>query len=156
MQIEILKGKQIEGILEKNYSSEFDLNEYTVFKINGDEIWLASKEFTNLDLNKLKINSIGLYFGRLKVEEKIALSIEGCQLIGRTAKRNIVEIDDENTVRFMEGFDVKIKEKTDCEDDNFVLIKYKNDFVGTGILRQNTVENILPKSRRLFIRMFKQ
>ena len=159
MQVEILNKKEIqkiENILKKNYSSELNLKEYLVLKNEIDEIWISSKEIANIDITNLNVNSTGLYFGKLKDGDKISLSIEGCQLIGRTAKRNIAEIDDENLVRFMEGFDVKPKEKIDCEENNFVLIKYQDDFVGTGILRKNIIENKLPKSRRIFIQTFKQ
>ena len=45
-----------------------------------------------LDLSKFRINSFGLYFGKIE-NSGIRLSIPGTQLIGKSADKNIIEID---------------------------------------------------------------
>lgn len=134
-------------MLYSNYLSDFRLRDYFVFVTTDDKVWIASKDLVKLELGKLRrINFIGLYFGKLKKGNKIKLSIEGCQLV--KAKKNIVIVDEENMKKFLQGSDVNGKQ-IDCELNNFVIIKYENDFIGSGILREDRVENGLSKSRRL-------
>lgn len=141
--------KKIEEILYTNYLSNFRLRDYFVFVTSDDKVWIINKDIEKLDLSSLKrINFIGLYFGKLKKGNKIKLSIEGCQLV--SAKKNVVIIDEENMKMFLQGSDVN-GEKIDCELNNFVILKYGNDFIGTGILREDKVENLLSKSRRIVL-----
>jgi len=141
--------KKIEEILTRNYSCDFKLREYFVFINSDDKLWIVSKDIVKFETENLRrINSMGLYFGRLKKNNKISLSIEGCQLIGKTAKKNIVIVNEENMKKFFNGNDI-VGEQINCEVNNFVLVKFKDDFIGMGILRDGKIENLLPKSRRL-------
>ncbi|MBU5689056.1 MAG: hypothetical protein KQA41_02430 [Candidatus Aenigmarchaeota archaeon] len=139
--------KEIEDILEKNYSCNFRLRDYIVILTSDDKIWICSREIARIEIKNLKrVNAIGLYFGKLKRNNKIQLSIEGSMLVGKTARKNVVLV--ENIQEYIRGKDTfGICEN--CEKDNFVIVKNKNDFFGSGILRENgVIENILPKSRR--------
>ncbi len=146
--------KELEEIIEKNYGVKFKFDSL-VLKSSRDKIWLVSKDFSKINFDKIKANSIGLYFGRLKRNNKIHLSIEGTQLIGPNATKNIVEVDEENMRRFLQGLNVKPKKMINCEVNNFVVIKYKDDFLGSGILREDYVENLLPKTRRIYLEIRK-
>jgi NOL1/NOP2/fmu family ribosome biogenesis protein len=157
MQIKEMSKEEIEkleNLLEKNYGAKIKFKD-KIFKTSEEKIWLISKEALDFDFSKLRVNSAGLYFGKLKRNEKIQLSIEGVQLIGKKAKKNVVIIDEENLKKFLQGFDFSSQKLIDCEINNFILIKYEDDFVGTGILRENYVENILPKARRIFLEVKK-
>jgi NOL1/NOP2/fmu family ribosome biogenesis protein len=96
-----------------------------------------------------------MYFGRLKRNEKIQLSVEGSQIVGRLANKNIAIVDDENISRYMEGLDCKWDKLINCEVNNFVLIKNENDFFGSGILREDKIESLVPKARRIMKTMRK-
>jgi NOL1/NOP2/fmu family ribosome biogenesis protein len=157
MQIEEMSKEEIEkleNLLEKNYGAKIKFKD-KIFKTSEEKIWLISKEALEFDFSKLRVNSAGLYFGKLKRNEKIQLSVEGVQLIGKKAKKNVAIIDEENLKKFLQGFDFSSQKLIDCEINNFILIKYGDDFVGTGILRENYVENILPKARRIFLEVKK-
>ncbi|MCX8179422.1 MAG: hypothetical protein N3E38_01630 [Candidatus Aenigmarchaeota archaeon] len=138
---------KIEEILKKNYDCEFELRDYFVVLTADDKIWLCSKDFEKIEINNLKrVNSIGLYFGKLKKNDKIQLSIEGSMLVGKTAKKNVVVV--ENIQAYINGNNVYVSYEN-CEVNNFVIVKHKNDFFGSAILREGgLLENILPKSRR--------
>ncbi|MFH8080339.1 MAG: hypothetical protein QXO84_00445 [Candidatus Aenigmatarchaeota archaeon] len=140
--------KEIENIIRKNYDSSFKLRDYFVFLTADDKLWICSLDLKKIELKKLKrINAIGLYFGKLKRNEKIQLSIEGSMLVGKTAKKNVAIV--EKIEEYMEGKNVSCN-CLNCEKDNFVIVKNCEDFFGTGVLRENCIlENILPKSRRL-------
>jgi hypothetical protein len=49
----------------------------------------------------------------------------------------------------MEGLECKWNKLINCEVNNFVLIKNENDFFGSGILREDKIESLVPKARRI-------
>jgi NOL1/NOP2/fmu family ribosome biogenesis protein len=144
---------ELKRILEKNYGASVDFSGYDCFMNKRKEIFIALK---NLD-DKLVENSsyLGIYFGKLKRNEKIQLSVEGSQIIGKCATKNVAILDEENIHRFMEGLECKWKELINCEKNNFVLIKNGNDFFGCGILREDKIESLVPKARRIMKTMKK-
>jgi NOL1/NOP2/fmu family ribosome biogenesis protein len=146
--------RKLENLLKKNYGARIKFKD-KIFKTSEEKIWLISKEALEFDFSKVRVNSAGLYFGKLKRNEKIQLSVEGAQLVGKKARKNIAIIDEENLKKFLQGFDFSAQKLIDCDINNFILIKYGEDFVGTGILRENYIENILPKARRIFLEVKK-
>jgi len=142
--------EEIERIVERNYGAKLNLDCYVVLIVGVEKkIWLASREILKIELEKLSINSIGFYFGKLKRNDKIHLSTEGSQIVGRFAKKNIVELGEESAENFMKGMDVKNMSRIDCEPHNFVLVRSGKDFLGCSLLTENELQNLLPKSRRI-------
>ena len=116
--------------------------DYLFFKNNDNKIYILSKEFSSLDSSKFKINNLGLYI--IKIEPfGIRLSIEGSQLIGKKATKNILEIDDPK--EWMKGNDIVADKKY----KSGVLIKYKDNFLGSGFYSKGKIINFIPKSRRV-------
>lgn len=152
MQVEkatLEKIEEINRILEKNYGCKLDFSNYNIYINNKkNKVYITNKK---IDENLAKIsNYIGIYFGKLKRNEKIHLSIEGSQLVGKFANKNIAIVDDENLKKYLEGQNCYAKELINCEINNFVLIKNEDDFYGSGILRKNNIiESFVPKSRRI-------
>ena len=148
--LEMPQVKEIERIIEKNYGTKIDLVKYSVFKTSNDEkIWIASKNIFGVDLSKLAVNSIGLYLGKLKRNEKINLSTEGSQLIGETATKNVVFVDKENVRKFLQGMSVKPEKTVNAESHNFVIIRTEKEILGSSLLTEEGIRNLLPKSRRI-------
>jgi len=142
-----IEKKEVERIIEKNYGVKIDLSGFDCYINKRNEIYLVSK---SVDEKLITIASYaGLYFGRLKRNEKIQLSVEGSQIVGKLASKNIAIVDDENISRYMEGLPCNWVELINCEINNFVLIKNGNDFFGTGILRKDKIESLVPKARRI-------
>jgi NOL1/NOP2/fmu family ribosome biogenesis protein len=141
--------ENLERIIEKNYGVKIDLSNFFIFQTKDEKVWLASKSILSLDIRKLTVNSIGLNFGKIKRNEKIHLTIEGSQIVGKNATKNIVLLDDNEAKKFMQGFDVKPKEKIDCEYHNFVIVKYNDFILGSSLLIGDYLKNMLPKSRRI-------
>ncbi|MCX8178248.1 MAG: hypothetical protein N3D75_00240 [Candidatus Aenigmarchaeota archaeon] len=144
------ESKEIEQLIKNNYGCEFRIRDYVVIISADEKIWLCSRDLAKIELKNIKrVNSIGLYFGKIKRNNKIQLSIEGSMLLGKNATKNIAEIDDING--YVAGKDVYCKCEN-CEENNFVIVRHKNDFFGCGVLRENgKIENILPKSRRMIL-----
>ncbi|MCS7106101.1 MAG: hypothetical protein NZ942_02180 [Candidatus Aenigmarchaeota archaeon] len=141
--------REIERIVEKNYGVKLSLKDFTVAKDKEEKIWLASKEILSFDLSKLQVNSLGFNFGKLKRNEKIHLTIEGAQIVGKSATKNIVLLNEENALKFMQGLDVKPEKEINCEYHNFVIVKFKDRILGSSLLTEEGIKNMVPKGRRI-------
>lgn len=143
-----LNNKEAKKIVEL-VKKEFDIKDlkldYIFFKKKDGKIFLVSDDLRSFDFSKIRVNSIGLYFGKLENEE-MRLSIDGSQLIGKKAK-NIVELDEEEAKEWLRGID--LDKKTDKK--GFVIVKSKDDFLGCGKFKEDKILNYIPKSRRLRI-----
>jgi len=154
MQIKkVLKGmelKEIEEIIEKNYGCSIRLE--NLFMTSDGKLWIAGDGINmELTLNLKRCYRIGLYFGRLKRNKKIKLSIEGAMMVGKKAKRNIAILDDEEAKQFAEGNDVHRFDDIECDMHNFIIVKRGEDVIGVGIMRDGYIENLIPKARRMKI-----
>ncbi len=145
LELKILSRKKIKEItsaIKKQWGADF--NPDLVFLMNNQgKIFLVNKEAFNLPLEKLKINSIGLYFGELKNND-LRLSIEGSQMIGDKAKKNFVELTKQQAMQWLKGQDIEIKGNY----TGFVILRQNNDFLGTGKYKHGKVLNFVPKARR--------
>ncbi len=142
----ILNKKAIKAILaliKRQWDTSIDLD-YAFLEGRDNKIYLINKEFASLPLERLRINKIGLYFGQL-LHNQLRLSIEGSQLVGPKAKKNILEITKEQSRAWLRGEDLS----TDQKLKGFVLIRNKNDFFGTGKFKQGKILNFVPKGRRI-------
>jgi NOL1/NOP2/fmu family ribosome biogenesis protein len=75
--------------------------------------------------------------------------MEGTQLLKEQITRNIFEIENEKDLEiWMHGSELNIKTGM----SGFIVIKYKNDFLGCGKASENKIGNFIPKSRRLKVR----
>jgi NOL1/NOP2/fmu family ribosome biogenesis protein len=141
-----LNSKQIKHlakIIEKQWG--FTLKTDYRFLINNDgKVYVASDEVSHFDISNLKVNHIGLYIGRLILEE-FKLSVEGTQIFGNLAQKNVLELDNNQVFDWLHGFEVK------CEGSHhgFVIIKHEEDFHGCGRHKDGKVINLLPKERRI-------
>jgi len=150
--MEFLKSKakgELMNYLKKVYACEDFLSDFVVAKgSKKNKIWIMSKELIEFDYGKIKLDSAGLYFGR-EDSGKIRLSIEGAQIVGKSAKKNIVYLDEGELSKYIKGENVKPSEIIACEEGEYVLVKYKEDVVGCGKFKEGILINILPKSRKI-------
>ena len=143
MEYKILDKKQVKQLLarlEKQFNIKLNLD-YIFLKNNKGKIFIINKKFSKLDINKLKINKVGLYFAK---EEKggLRLSIEGSLLLKNS--KNTLELNEKQMYDYMKGLELAIKEK----DGNYIL-KHKDIFLGSSKIKNNTLLNYIPKSRRI-------
>ena len=144
--LKILNKKAVKHILsfiKKQWNAKVDLN-YGFLQDKENKIYIVTKDISKIPIEKLRINKIGLYLGQI-LNNELRLSIEGSQLIGPKAKKNILEITEKQAQKWLRGEDLSTKEKL----KGFLLIKNKNDFLGTGKLKSGIVLNFVPKGRRI-------
>ncbi len=145
--LKILNKKQIKLILKK-LEAQFgfkDTLDFVFLQNREGKIFLINKDIAKVDLSKLRINSIGLYFGKIEQDE-LRLSIEGSQLIGKKAKKNIVELNSQQLKQWLKGEDIE-----NNKHQGFVIIRHNKDFLGTGKAKQDKILNFVPKARRIKI-----
>ncbi len=144
--LKALNKKHIKELL-KNIEEHYGIKElkldYIFYQSNKGKVFLLSNKFKELNHENLNINSLGLYFANIK-DREIRLSVEGSQLIGNKAKKNVVEINEEELKNWLTGEDLEMK-----KGEGFVLIKNKDDFYGSGKITKDRVLNFVPKEKRM-------
>jgi NOL1/NOP2/fmu family ribosome biogenesis protein len=127
--LRILNKKEKERILNKikDLFGVKKLNfDYGMLQNKHGKIFLISNDIIRMDLSKLRINELGLYVARL--DNELRLTIEGSQLFGEYATKNIYEVNDEEANSWLQGNDIACNK----EFNDFVIIKYKNNYLGSG------------------------
>ena len=146
LELKIMNSKEIKEIyklIENQWGAKIKLD-YAFLKNSKDRIFIVNKELSKLDLSKLRINSAGLYF--CEIDDKgIRLSIEGSQIIGSKAIKNIVEITNDQAKQWLKGEDLEIN----GDYKGFVILKQNNDFLGSGKYKNGKILNYVNKGRRV-------
>lgn len=140
----------IDDMLIDTYKSSFNFEDYHLYTMQDDKLWLLSK---TIDIHRYvdlkRCYRLGIYFGKLKRNNKIKLTIEGAMLVGKTAKKNIAIVDEKEALLYTQGFDINNFTTIDASLHNYVLLKYGDDVIGCGLLRDTYIENLISKARRL-------
>lgn len=136
--------KKILNWLKEHYGIKELKIDKAFLKSTKDKIYLISKKISELETKNLRINLIGMYFAK-EDQKGIRLSIEGSQIVGPKAKKNIAEMSKEQIQRWIRGEDIDFKGNL----EGFVIIKNENDFYGTGVYKEGKILNYIPKERRI-------
>jgi NOL1/NOP2/fmu family ribosome biogenesis protein len=149
--IKFLNKNEKEKLLKK-LNEQFGIEEipFQIAHLGKERIVLFSgysseEEIFQID-DVARIEGVGIYFA--KIDEKtgdIRLSIEGTQLLKEQITKNIFELTEEQAEQWMMGQELNIS----TGKKGFLVMKFKNDFLGTGKASENKIGNFVPKSRRL-------
>ncbi len=120
------------------------LDNYAFKLVDETKLYIINREVFNLNFDKLNIATMGIYFGDWRKDE-LKLSIEGSQMIGKNATKNILDISKGLSRLWLRGFDLELE--TTCE--GIVLIRLNNDFLGCGRVREGKIFNFIPYIRRI-------
>jgi len=104
---------------------------------------ISDRDILNLD-RVAHIEGVGLYFAKEQIDG-IRLSIEGSQFLKEQITKNIFELDERQAEQWMMGNEINIK----TDKRGFFVMKFKEDFLGTGKISAEKIGNFIPKSRRL-------
>jgi len=144
----ILNKKEVKNILsiiKKQWDAEPKLD-YAFLMNKKGKLYIAKKELFDIDQEKIRIDSMGLYFGTMKNGE-LRLSIEGSQIVGPYAKRNIVELKKRENISWLRGEDISMNP----EHAGYIFVSHSGDFLGCGKISQGFLKNFYPKSRRICV-----
>ena len=113
--------------------------DYIFFINNKNKIYIVNKDLAAIDFSKLRLNSVGLYIAEQRNDEA-RLSIEGSQMIGPLAKRNVIEITRQEAREWLKGKDLE----KEVDTQGFVIIRSEDDYLGCGRVSKG---KILPQPR---------
>lgn len=145
-QLKILNSKEIKEIyrlIESQWGAKLKLG-YAFLMNPKNRVFIVNRDIEKIGLEKLRINSIGMYFCEVD-KLGIRLSIEGSQIVGPHAAKNIAEITEEQAKQWLKGEDLE----ANGDYSGFLIIKHNNDFLGTGKFKENKILNYVSKSRRI-------
>ena len=103
-----------------------------------------------MDLNKLVVDRIGLYFAEYK-NSLVRLSKEGVQLLVREARENkiklncLLELNELEIKSYFKGID--LRKDLGEEAKTFILI-YRDNVLGYAKYKEGKILNYLPKIHR--------
>lgn len=148
-ELKILSRKDLKPIIayvNDHWGAVLDLTCGWLFSPKKNKLYLVSKDINKIDVSTLRVTAVGLYFGEWKNGE-LRLSIEGAQLVGPLAKKNVVNLSDSEAGDWLKGIDLDKQ----TEEQGFVIIKHDNDFLGSGKAKDGKILNFVPKARRLLV-----
>ncbi|MEK6835282.1 MAG: hypothetical protein AABX61_03405 [Nanoarchaeota archaeon] len=144
--LKILNKKESERILDK-INEQFGIknieSNYIILQKKDGKIFLINNSFGKIEYNTLRINELGLYVARF--DKEIRLTIEGSQIFGKHATKNVYEVNENDANSWMEGDDIECNK----EFKGFVIIKYKDNYLGSGKCKNNKLLNYIPQERRI-------
>jgi NOL1/NOP2/fmu family ribosome biogenesis protein len=135
---QFLNSKEYKVISKKindQWDADFAFEDF-VIKTQKDKIYIVSRDLEKIDYQRLFVEQIGMYFAHESDKGELRLSIEGSQIIGPKAKKNIVDIGKLSKL-WMAGQDIPFK--TDCS--GMVIVKCGSDYLGCGkvVTREESV-----------------
>jgi NOL1/NOP2/fmu family ribosome biogenesis protein len=142
-----LKSKEVKellGLIEGQWGCTPDWSPWAVFRSAKDNLYLASRDVGRLPLDQLRVTAIGCYIGELKHGE-LRPSIEGSQLIGPRATKNVADLDAGEAEAWMKGLDLEKQGPW----TGFVIVRHGKDCLGSGKYKDGKLLNFVPKTRRL-------
>ena len=135
--------KEIRNKLKEQF--DYDYQEDYAFLMNEKgRIYIINKDLSRVDFKKLRVDKFGLYFGELRNQE-VRLSMEGAWLVGKKAKKNVIDITKEEVKKYFLGESLN---QDLGQVNRFVLLKYDQDVFGCAKYKNKTILSILPKIHR--------
>ena len=142
---------ELNKIFMESYGVRINTKDYEFFITSKEKIWVTTKKAKNIIRELPNPVYAGLMIGKLKSSRKIKLSVEGSQLIGNEANKNIIEI--KNCIDYIFGKNPIIVKKISVENHSFPIVKCDNYYLGSaGYVDENKVINLFPTGRRKLVR----
>jgi NOL1/NOP2/fmu family ribosome biogenesis protein len=145
--LKVLNSREKKLVNERIYSQwGCGLDKQLVWLLSSkDRLYVAHPGVGSVGFNRLKVDKVGLYVATVD-DKGVRLSIEGSQLIGPAAVKNVVDVSDDALRQWFRGEDIAV-ETGGCSGP--VILRRGRDFVGCGKVTGKGVLNFIPKARRI-------
>ena len=145
--IHFLKSKQVKEVLaalqeQFGYSEKNDL---VWAENNKDRLFVVNRDIDRLPLDELRINSVGVYIAERTKEGLLRLSIEGSEMVSKSASKNVIDIDEKRRDEWLKGEDIDFEGK----ERGYVILRCNGDVLGCGKVKNNSILNFVSKNRRV-------
>lgn len=149
-----MNEKELRELIKRKFGCEIE-NDLAFFQ-RKEKIFVLKKDVLNA-LDKLlekKVNIVnyGIYFGKEKINN-IQLTIEGSQIVGKNAVKNVYEFKDFSIFeRFLKGEEFEIPNELK-ESENYPIAKWKDYFAGSIFVdrKRNKIVTRVSKGRRALL-----
>ena len=141
--------KRMKQILIKEFGYALS-KDYVFLQNEKERIFITNKDLAKVDLDKLRVDRIGLYFAEYK-NTQVRLSKAGAQLLVQEASesgsevQNVVDISKEEVEKYFQGLDL---EKDLGEESRLIILRYLNNVIGCAKYKEGIILNFLPKIHR--------
>lgn len=149
MNIRFIKSPEKRRITEQ-LSEQFGISSlpYLLFQTGKEKIRAFSGNLSREELMMLSqltnIEIIGIYLLKKEKNNKLRLSLDAIHLLQSQITKNIFEINDAQLNDWIRGKDLYIQ-----APPGILIIKHKEDFIGSCISTGQKLLNHIPKDRRL-------
>lgn len=109
---------------------------------NKEKVYMVTQDIRDVAWSELRIDRVGVYIGKWYADG-FRPSVEGSQVFGPMASKNVVELGKQGLMGWLKGRDVD----TMYDDSRFVLVRYQDDFVGGAKMKNGTLLNGVSKAR---------
>lgn len=144
---EFMASREVKVFLkavEEQYGAVPEVFSECAFSHNKERISMVTRDLDKIQFERLRINSLGLYIAELK-NGQLRLGMEGAQIVGPVAKKNVCEISTDQLKAWLQGHDLSVE----GDFSGFVILKHGADYVGSGKFKEGIIMNYVPKARRL-------
>lgn len=141
---EVLRYMESRFGIQRDVLADYELVEFK-------DVWITSK-----DVAKFKTKAIrrkGMRFARV-FKRGYKLTTSAIQVFGRYATKNVVRLmKKEEVIDYIKGLNLKLGEEERAgAQDGQVIVKFNDDLIGSGLLREDILKNQIPKGRRINVR----
>jgi len=148
------ESRHIIDMVNEQYGCDVSLDYYFIIHERERSIFIVSREVAQIDLEALRVNSLGSYFCEENDDSTVVrLSIEGSQIVGPLATKNTLTLADDEYKLWAKGTELKLTPELQerlTHTQGYVLIKNtRGDFYGTARAKNDSLLNFTPKNRRI-------
>ncbi len=144
--LSLKEKKEIEKDLERQFGIKYVPG--LIIQKGRERLFLFGGKLNPKGIKDLEmlvpIERVGVYFAKV-VDGGLRLSMEGAQILRNQIEKNTFELDDKQAEIWMHGSELLIK----TGKYGFLVMKHKEDILGTGKASVEKITNFIPKSRRL-------
>lgn len=149
-QLKVLNSKETKDIYEKleHYGYKGKLEVIFMLSEKKERIYVFTRDLANIDVSKLRIDTMGLYFGTV-YDGQLRLTIEGTQIIGPHCTKNIIDVNKKEMQTWLQGEKLQVSQLAQHPGtvEGFVILRYNSDYLGCGKIGGDLILNYIPKTR---------
>ncbi len=138
--------ERIFSYMEERFGIEMDYSNYDYNISPKGKVFISTK---TPNINSRRMVNTGLPFVRLSRSGTIKPTTAFIQLNGKLAKKGIVEINAEETLRFANGEDIE----SEASNEGYVIVRYGEYDLGVALLKDGVLKNMIPKGKRMKVKL---
>jgi NOL1/NOP2/fmu family ribosome biogenesis protein len=142
--------KEFYALLHEHFETDFKFPGY-LFVSQKNKYYTIDEKYKEVSHLKINTKVLGLYIAEVNKFGEIRLSIEGSQLVGPTATKHILELNQIEAEKFISGADIDVAKEKLPEKYHIIFRKTKEyiDYLGCGKVKDGILLNFTPKGRRV-------